>query len=383
MNLIENNTKRENTFFADYACKSVNILRKFKEKNKNNIRTAFSRDVDRIIHSKGYSRYIDKTQVFALFENDHITHRVLHVQFVSKIGRTIGRALRLNEDLIEAIALGHDLGHSPYGHDGERILNNLCQKNNIGFFRHNAQSVRSLSLLEKKGKGVNISLQVLDGILTHNGEICYQKYSPDYNKTWGQFEEEYSNCFDKTSGVSKIRPMTLEGCVVRVSDIIAYIGRDIEDAITLKLIKRSNIPANIAKSLGKTNTKIVNTLVTDLIENSYNKNFLSFSKEIHQALSELKKFNYKYIYTSEKIKTQYSKVVNVFNILFERYCNDINDNNTNSAILAHFLDGMSSQYLEETKVERKTVDFIASMTDNFLNNQFKLMFIPTSLGYEI
>jgi len=159
---------------------------------------------------------------------------------VSKIGRVIGRCLKLNEDLIEAISLGHDLGHVAYGHDGEKVLHKLCKDNKIGCFCHNAQSVRLLMEIEQGGKGLNLSLQVFDGILSHNGEILSEEYRPNYGKTWEMFEEEYRKCFTEEDYSRKILPMTLEGCVVRISDVIAYIGRDIEDSITLKLIKRKD-----------------------------------------------------------------------------------------------------------------------------------------------
>ena len=177
--IILNNFSREKKILSKYACRSNKGKRRYPEREKipdrENIRPIFFHDTDKIIHSLAYTRYIDKTQVFYLFEHDHITHRVLHVQFVSKIGRVIGRCLRLNEDLIEAISLGHDLGHVPYGHDGERVLNDLCIKHKIGFFCHNAQSVRFLMEIEDKGQGLNLSLQVLDGILAHNGEMLNKK----------------------------------------------------------------------------------------------------------------------------------------------------------------------------------------------------------------
>ena len=229
------------------------------------------------MHSRAYSRYIDKTQVFCLFENDHITHRVLHVQLVSKIGRVIGRCLGLNEDLIEAIALGHDLGHVPYGHDGQQILDKLCSSSQIGHFCHNAQSARLAVELECKGKGLNLFLPVLDGILAHNGELPSKEYRPQYDKTWQTFEKEYDNCFQVEDYSKNLVPMTLEGCVTKVADIIAYIGRDIEDAITLRVIKRRDIPREITRILGSRNDKIINILVLDLVKNSYGKDHLVFS----------------------------------------------------------------------------------------------------------
>lgn len=314
--IVLNNLQRERKSLFKYACRSNKGIRKYPKKEKvldrENIRPIFFHDTDKIMHSFAYSRYIDKTQVFYLFENDHITHRVLHVQFVSKIGRVIGRCLKLNEDLIEAIALGHDLGHVPYGHDGEKVLNTLCKKNKIGCFCHNAQSVRFLMEIENAGEGLNLSLQVLDGILAHNGEILKEEYIPDYGKTWERFEEEYWKCFNEENYGKKIYPMTLEGCVVRISDVIAYIGRDIEDAKTLKLIKTNDIPIEIRRTLGASNDKIINNLVMDLIKKSYGKDYLTFSKDIFKALEDLQKFNLENIYFDPRIKTQTPKIENMF-----------------------------------------------------------------------
>lgn len=387
VNILKNNHKREEKILSKYATKSSQGVRKFprREKipDKNNIRPTFFHDADKIIHSLAYTRYIDKTQVFYLFDNDHITHRVLHVQFVSKIGRVIGRCLQLNEDLIEAIALGHDLGHVPYGHDGEKILNDLCKESGIGYFCHNAQSVRFLMEVEQKGCGLNLCLQVLDGILAHNGEMLSKEYKPHYGKTWKIFEEEYKKCFTEENYSKKIFPMTLEGCVVRIADVIAYIGRDIEDAIILGLINRKDIPKNVQKVLGNSNDKIINTLVLDLIENSYNKNFLSFSTTVFEALSDLMKFNYSSIYLNKKIKTQNEKIEAIFKFLFNKYCEDIKTKNKNSAIYKYFLNEMNEEYKKNTPDKRIVVDFIAGMTDNFLNNQFKELSIPKRYGYSI
>lgn len=379
-----NNLKREK-YFSRYAYKSNKGQRHVKEEvpDKINIRPIFFHDSDKIMHSSAYARYMDKTQVFFLFENDHITHRALHVQFVSKIGRDIGRCLGLNEDLIEAISLGHDLGHPPYGHDGEQILNSICQKNDIGTFCHSAQSVRWLMDLESEGKGLNLTLQVLDGILAHNGEMLNRKYKPAHQKKWEDFSDEYQKCLQINDYYKKLFPMTLEGCVVRISDIIAYIGRDIEDAVTIKLIKWKDIPKQITKTLGNTNNEIIHKLVRDLIENSYGKPFLAFSQDVFTALDKLKKFNNKSIYNNAKIKTQNQKIKNMFEQLFNTYCEDIKNSNQNSAIYSDFLEHMPPAYTNNTPLKRKVIDFISGMTDDFFNNHFQQLFVPTTYGYEV
>jgi len=384
--IIKNNLLREHDCLSRYACKSSDGVRKdpSREKmaDKDNIRPVFSHDTDKIIHSKAYSRYIDKTQAFCLFENDHITHRVLHVQLVSKIGRVIGRCLRLNEDLIEAIALGHDLGHVPYGHDGERILNTLCSSNNIGFFCHNAQSVRLLMELEEKGKGLNLSLQVLDGILAHNGELPSEEYKPHYGKTWQVFEEEYRKCFEIEDSSRSLVPMTLEGCVAKVSDIIGYIGRDIEDAITLKVIKRGDIPTQIRRTLGSTNDKIINTLVSDLVKNSYDRDCLAFSKDVFRAGKDLLDFNIEFIYNNPSTNTEVHKIEHMYEQLFQRYCRDLADNRRDSPIY-DFIHDMDETYLQNTDNRRIAIDYMAGMTDDFFYNQYQQLFVPQSYGYSL
>ncbi|NLC53618.1 MAG: HD domain-containing protein [Firmicutes bacterium] len=385
--IIAENHRREETFLSPYACPSRLGVRFHPEAEKipdaENIRPAFFHDTDKIIHSLAYTRYIDKTQVFALFDNDHITHRVLHVQFVSKIARVIGRCLRLNEDLIEAIALGHDLGHTPYGHDGERFLNELCTEAGVGFFCHNAQSVRFLMELEHGGRGLNLTLQVLDGILAHNGEILNERLVPVAGKTTEQFLREYERCFQVEDYSKEIYPMTLEGCLVRVCDIIAYIGRDIEDAITVGLIKRADLPRSIVRVLGDRNDRIINTLALDVIEQSYGQNYIGFSKDIYQALQDLKAFNYEQIYFHPLVKSQDRKIQGLFRSLFHRYVQDIEEQNRSSPVFRHFLENMNAEYCRNNPPARMAADFIAAMTDDFFNQQFKDLFFPTRFGLKI
>ena len=350
-------------------------------KNEFNVRNDFSRDADRILHSTAYTRYMDKTQVFSLFNNDLITHRGLHVQFVSKIARTIGRALKLNEDLIEAISLGHDLGHVPFGHTGERFLSEICEEYGLGFFHHNVQSVRVLKEIEKNGKGLNISVQVLDGILCHNGEILCRRYVPNTEKTvdefWNEYEKSYTvDSFDKT-----IHPMTLEGCVVRICDIIAYIGRDVEDAIKVNLIDRSDLPESISNVLGNTNSQIIDTLVEDLIIHSYDKPYLEFSKEIYVALKKLLDFNYKNIYSNPKKEDREEKYRGLFISLFESLREDLAAKR--GYIYDFYLSEMNKDYTKGNSSDRIIVDFIAGMTDKFFINQYKEAFLPKTFNLRV
>lgn len=381
--MIELNNEMLEDYLSPYACKSSDAIRMKREtwKNEFNVRNDFSRDADRILHSTAYTRYMDKTQVFSLFNNDLITHRGLHVQFVSKIARTIGRALKLNEDLIEAISLGHDLGHVPFGHTGEKFLSEICEEYGLGFFHHNVQSVRVLKEIEKNGKGLNISVQVLDGILCHNGEILCRRYVPNTEKTvdefWNEYEKSYTvDSFDKT-----IHPMTLEGCVVRICDIIAYIGRDVEDAIKVNLIDRSDLPESISNVLGNTNSQIIDTLVEDLIIHSYDKPYLEFSKEIYVALKKLLDFNYKNIYSNPKKEDREEKYRGLFISLFESLREDLVAKR--GYIYDFYISEMNKDYTKGNSSDRIIVDFIAGMTDKFFINQYKEAFLPKTFNLRV
>lgn len=331
-------------------------------------RQAFSLDADRILHSRAYTRYIDKTQVFYLIPNDHITHRVLHVQLVSKIARTIGRFLMLNEDLIEAIALGHDIGHTPFGHEGERYLSELCQQAGIGNFLHNVQSIQFLDRVERKGQGWNLCLQTLDGILCHDGEIHNRMLAPNPDKIFSTFETEIAS--KKADSDFPLIPMTTEGCVVRMADTIAYIGRDLEDAIRLGLLDRRDIPTSIVRLLGNTNGTIVYRLVTDVIQNSHEKHYVAFSPEISDALKALKGFNLERIYKNPKGKIHSATIQQLFTRLFDMRLEELETNQRSSDIVANFLADMSEGYVCDHSHAEIVRDYIAGMTDRFFLHQF-------------
>jgi dGTPase len=360
----------ERNHLSRFATLSLDGVRR-RQQGQTGHRQAFALDADRILHSKAYTRYIDKTQVFYMVSNDHITHRVLHVQLVSKIARTIGRFLRLNEDLIEAIALGHDIGHPPFGHDGEKELAALCLEYGLPPFQHNVQSVLFLELLERRGRGWNLTLQTLDGILCHDGEIHNPRLKPNRNKNFAVFDRELE---DKSNNPElNLAPMTLEGCVVRLCDTIAYIGRDIEDAIELGMIGRNNIPDGCRKVLGDTNGTIVYHLVEDLITNSLasgkgdelEEDGIGFSPEVSDSLKELKEFNYRHIYMNPAIKKDFGRIRNSYRVLFESYIDDVEKQNRESAIFMEKLNTMASSYLESQPAAVKARDFIAGMTDDY------------------
>lgn len=344
------------------ATKSEEAIR-FKAEDED-IRPPFFHDVDRIIHAMSYTRYIDKTQVYSFSMNDHLSKRIIHVQLVSKTARTIGRALGLNTDLIEAIALGHDIGHTPLGHTGEEFLNEISRRELGEYFAHNIQSVRTYMNLENHGLGLNLSIQVLDGIMCHNGEFLSYRYIPE-NKDKDEFLREYQEAYLDLKKTSVHRPMTLEGCVVRVSDIIGYIGRDIEDAIKIGTIQRKDIPEQITHVLGSTNREIMNTIILDVIDHSYGKPYLEFSEKVYQAMLALKKFNQKFIYQKSLSKEKKDFYRDGMNKIYYRYLNDLESKNQNSIIYSIFLNYQNDDYLKNTSSKRMVLDFIAGMTDDF------------------
>ena len=359
---------REQEMLGDLACLSFSAVRRHPEKRaRNEYRQAFSQDADRILNSLAFTRYIDKTQVFSLIRNDHLTHRVLHVQLLSRVARTIGRYLGLNQDLIEAASLGHDIGHPPFGHDGERFLSRLTHAGGAGYFHHNVQSIQFLDKIERKGSGWNLSLQTLDAILCHDGETHIQQLAPHGHRSFADLDHMIRSFHKgKPAGFS---PMTLEGCVVRMADTISYIGRDLEDGIRLGLVKRDQIPDLCRKTLGSTNGTIVFSLVTDLIATSLDQPFVGFSEKTSQALQTLKDFNYSRIYKNPVIKQHLGSIGTIYEHLFSRYLDDLEKENRSSAIFTRFLADMSDTYCQAHSPVHKVRDFISGMTDSYFIRQ--------------
>ncbi len=366
MNYLEN-MLNHNKILSKYACPDSDAI--YLHENKDDFRTPFFRDIDRIIYTLAFVRYSDKTQVFSFKENDHLTKRMIHIQYVAKIARTIGRALGLNEDLIEAASLGHDLGHTPFGHVGEAILNEISLENNEGYFNHNVHSVRLLMYIENYGKGLNITLQTLDAIMCHNGEFASQMYEVK-KKSKEEFLKEYESCYKDRSAIKKLRPMTLEGAVVRISDLIAYLGRDIEDAKRMGLIDFSDIPLSIKENLGTSNREIVNTIVMDIINNSIGKDYIKLSDDVFKSIVELKKFNYENIYYKAYTEEEKDKLKLMLNTLFNKYMKDLENNNVDSNIIKSFLANMSDEYKNSNSNARIVIDYIAGMTDDYTLREY-------------
>ena len=336
---------------------------------ENDFRTSFARDIDRIINYASFTRYMNKTQVFSFKSNDNIQTRIVHVLLVSKISRTIGRALGLNEDLIEAIALGHDIGHIPLGHVGEKILNKISLRELDEVFMHNIEGVRNYLCLEQNGMGANLTIQTLDGILCHNGEILDNIYKP-VHKSKEEFLKNYEDAYLMHKKHVTFNPMTLEGCVVKISDVISYSGRDLEDAIRLNFIKREDIPTNITKVLGNTNTDIVNTLVVDVIKNSKDCNYIKLSDDVFKALKDLVKFNYENIYNKANSTEKIAYYEKMFNTLYYSYLDALDKNDVTSSIYINFLNNMNESY-RKTSHKRMVIDYISLMTDTYFLNEYE------------
>ena len=325
-------------------------------------RSAFVRDIGKIINLPLYSRMSDKTQVLSMYRNDDISRRMLHVQLVSRIARDISRALLLNEDLTEAIALGHDLGHTPFGHAGERMLNKIMHERYGIYFNHNVQSVRALTAIHPR----NLTIQTLDGILCHNGESPSKKYTP--SSSTPDIAERVALCEKEgESEIKKLVPSTIEGCVVRIADIIAYLGKDRQDAINMNIIHKSDF------DYGFSNSKIINDLSIDIIEHSYaaKGKYLSMSDEAFDTIEKGKQENYKKIYLGEAVNKVYEQVEPMMVELFDALLSDVKKGG--SFTRKCYIDrvaGFNAAYRKE-KPERIVCDFIASMTDDFFIAAYK------------
>lgn len=366
--------KLEEDILSSLATANSMAVRREKE-DENRLRPPFAIDRDRIMYSGAFRRYTGKTQVvyFASLLDEQLTSRSLHTISVAQIAKTIGRFLSLNTDLIDAIALGHDLGHPPFGHDGESFLSEISQENGLGYFHHNIQSLRTVDRIAKSGRGLNLTFQTRDGIISHNGEVHNQVLEPDPMKSEKEIQE-YIYAMEKGETVD-MRPSTMEGCVVRITDTIAYIGQDIEDAIRLGLITRNDIPGNCTTILGSYNGEIIENLVNDVVIQSYKKKYVAFSSRISSALQELKEFNYRNIYKSEHLKTNHSKIQRGFKQLFDLYLKAVEEKDESNDIFKFFINTKNNSYKNE-KPKLVVRDFIAGMTDRYFIKVLKDYLIP-------
>lgn len=342
-------------------------------------RPAFVSDVEKILHNPYYNRYSDKTQVLSCYKNDDISRRVLHVQLVSRVARNIGQVLNLNVDLIEAQSLGHDIGHTPFGHAGERFLNELYHGKTGRYFNHNVHSVRVLDKLVQR----NISLQVLDGVLCHNGEMEMQEYRPVGFLNFEEFDKRVEECFTDKEANKRQIPSTLEGCVMRISDIIAYLGKDRQDAVKIGLIQDDT--GFSGGKIGTTNAEIINNMIVNIIENSYGKDYLCMDPEYYEAFSRAKSENYKIIYGNPEIDSVYNENVKpMFEEVYEELLHQVKSKDEKSIFFRHHLNYIKEvnkhsnyfdmeEYLSE-EPNQLVVDFMASMTDDYFIDLYKELF---------
>lgn len=352
-----------------YRADEGDALRRNPARDQSSLwRPAYVRDAEKILHAPYFNRLTDKTQVFSLYKNDDLARRSLHVQLVSRTARSIGAALGLNADLIEAIALGHDIGHTPFGHLGERFLSALFNAHTGLFFDHNMQSVRVLDGIFRH----NLTLQTLSGILCHNGEFEQQEYRPRALAGFDEFDELVARCLRHETPLNTLVPSTLEGCVVRISDMIAYVGRDRQDAE--RAAQGSGALPYSVTTMGENNAQIINNLSIDLIENSYGKDYLKFSNEAFDFLRGIKRENYDLIYGNEEINNLEVEVVGVmFEQLYEKLLSDLETKNTSSFIYRHHLrhaEELRARYKDTVVNPREdknqiVVDYIASMSDDY------------------
>lgn len=333
MNIREQMEEREYVLLSPYASKSRESLGRKRFEEPCDVRTAYQRDRDRILHSKSFRRLKNKTQVFLEPEGDHYRTRMTHTLEVSQIARTIAKALALNEDLTEAISLGHDLGHTPFGHSGEAALNDILLELGFSGFRHNEQSVRIVERLEKDGNGLNLTREVVDGILNH--------------------------------GTSS-SPMTLEGNIVRLSDKIAYLNHDIDDAIRAGVLTEDDLPREYTDILGHSVKQRLNCLIHDLISNSMGKPEIRQSEEVGKAMKDLRKFMFQAVYTNKTVKHEEEKAKNMLKQMYEYYCNNLDQIPLSYRVL------LLSGEIPEIVV----ADYISGMTDQYAIYTYEKLFVP-------
>lgn len=362
----------------EFAFKDENVIRREDiDHDKATLsRSAFQRDVEKIVNLPAYNRYADKTQVFSFMENDDICRRGLHVQLVSSTARSIGKLLGLNVELIEAIALGHDLGHTPFGHAGERFLSSCYHARTGRYFNHNAQSVRVMDKLYRR----NISLQTLDGALCHNGEFAQQTLNIGELDSFETLDSLIEECIADESKIKTLRPSTLEGCVVRVSDMIAYLGKDRYDALVIGAI--DSLDRFESNYIGIDNSQIINNMTIDIVNNSYGKNRISMSEAAFEDLVLAKKQNYELIYNNEgMIEGDKNIVEEMFEQIYDYLLEDLKSGNEQSPIFRHHINKLversrslsAEEYLKEDP-HQIVVDYISSMTDGYFISLFKQLF---------
>jgi dGTPase len=369
---------------SPYAAKSSDSLGRRKPIKKDPFRLDFARDENRIIHSPPFRRLKHKTQVFLAPDNDHICTRMEHVLHVSSIASVIGRCLNLNLELIGAIAVGHDLGHPPFGHPGERTLQKILDKEGVSEqFYHEIHGLRVVDKLTNYGEGLNLTFEVRDGIVTHCGERFDRVLTPDRTRAEGSL--------DAITELGLL-PTTLEGCLVRMVDRVAYLGRDLEDGLKAGVIRSGDIPREIVRGLGKDNGKIIGVFVNDIISHSIEKDRIEMSTEVHALMGMLKDFNYDYIYTDREVRRRAKKAARILELLYyellrllnesergtnRHYVNELIRETPTLSTFFRFI--KNSNYHEHTPSWRIVTDYIAGMTDMYAKRHMNELFLPSAV----
>lgn len=361
----------EERYFSDFATKSFPRKARKYPLIGNKHRTDFERDSHRILHFPAFRRLRHKTQVFFAPKNDHLCTRMEHALHVASISKTICNILRLNADLANAIALAHDLGHPPFGHRGEYKLTDLCRKGGLPSFKHEAQSFRVVNRFIENNRRLNLTYEVMDGIVCHYGEGFEQELRPDRNKNLNEVN---------ATAARKQCPATLEGCVVRIADRVAYLGRDMEDAIEVGIISRKDVPESVRNGLGRDNGEIIGTLIDDIARESEGVDAIKTSKQVVRCVKDLSDFNYKKIYKSNQLTSQFTYIDRMIEDLFNEFIEVTsktergrkNTKNYTEFPYQVFFDFIKSmKYTEDETEGQIVVDYIAHMTDNFALQSFQ------------
>ena len=345
------------------------------------VRPPFVRDVDRILNNAFYNRCMDKTQVFPFYKNDDLTRRSFHLQLVSQNARKLGAALRLNAHLIEAIALGHDLGHTPFGHCGEHLLSDLYHERTGRYFNHNVHSVRVLRTIARR----NLSLQTLNGILCHCGEKAFECYRPAPCNTFEELDAMMQRCYTQKGASQYLRPSTLEGCVVRICDILAYLGKDRQDAVRIKVLTEEEYELS-GSVLGKTNGDFIRNAMANIIKNSIGKSYLAMDEPVFKAILDTKDLNSRTIYHADQAHITFDRhIVYMMGRLYERLLEDVKSGDENTFIYRHHINSWQmkdNEAYQNCDPNDLVVDYIASMTDEYLVDLFNYLFPDEAVSEE-
>lgn len=370
---------------SPYACKDDRAIRErsahYLDPDVYLARPPFVIDVEKIVHNPFYNRCSDKTQVFSLVRNDDLTRRSLHLQLVSRVGRTIGMALGLNLDLIEAISVGHDLGHTPFGHEGEHFLSDIYHERTGRYFNHNVQSVRLLRTMAR----TNLCLQTYNGILAHCGEKAFLRYEPSPCDDFQALDDLMESCYRDQNAIGGLRPSTLEGCVVRISDIVAYAGKDRQDAARVHL--RGLDQYSHSKTIGSKNHQIIYNTTRNIIKNSIDKDYIAMDEEVFEGIDAIRRENFQLIYGDDFVRGRIQFVQPMLEKLYLKFIDDIEAGDESSPIFRHHVNNAFMRYDYEPelagRIDDVVVDYISSMTDDYFIDLFRRLFPDDSLNDQV